>query len=253
MAIAVQPFEGTYELDREPLLVQFAVNHVGSRPSAPRSRTSTHGSPRTTGDIALDGHARVESISIVDPRVPRARRPGRGLLRGGHPSTDHVPLDERRARRRPSATVSGELAIRGVSRPVTASGTYAPPTADPFGAVRAALELRATIDRRSWDLDWQLPLPDGSDALGWEVEITAHLELVKEGLMRLLAISGSLRRGSYNTALLDAAAAECPTGVEFVVWRGLADIPAYDEDLDIAPAPAAGRCASPRSHEQTPC
>ena len=38
--------------------------------------------------------------------------------------------------------------------------------------------------------------------------------------MRLFAISGSLRRGSYNTALLDAAAAECPTGVEFVIWRG---------------------------------
>lgn len=56
--------------------------------------------------------------------------------------------------------------------------------------------------------------------------------------MRLLAISGSLRRGSYNAALLDTAAAECPTDVEFVVWRGLADLPAYDEDIDITPAPA---------------
>ena len=55
--------------------------------------------------------------------------------------------------------------------------------------------------------------------------------------MRLLAISGSLRRGSYNTALLDAAAAECPADVEFVVWHGLADIPAYDEDLDTVPPP----------------
>ena len=55
--------------------------------------------------------------------------------------------------------------------------------------------------------------------------------------MRLFAISGSLRRGSYNAALLDAAAAERPTGVEFVVWRGLADVPAYDEDADIEPAP----------------
>ena len=55
--------------------------------------------------------------------------------------------------------------------------------------------------------------------------------------MRLLAISGSLRRDSYNAALLDAAAAECPTGVEFVVWRRLADIPAYDEDIDVEPAP----------------
>ena len=28
-------------------------------------------------------------------------------------------------------------------------------------------------------MDWQTPLPDGSDALGWDVEITAQLELVK--------------------------------------------------------------------------
>lgn len=53
--------------------------------------------------------------------------------------------------------------------------------------------------------------------------------------MRLLAISGSLRRGSYNSALLDAAAVECPPNVDFVVWRGLADIPAFNEDLDAAP------------------
>ena len=55
--------------------------------------------------------------------------------------------------------------------------------------------------------------------------------------MRLLAISGSLRRGSYNAALLDAAATECPTDVEFASWHGLADIPAYDQDLDVTPAP----------------
>ena len=55
--------------------------------------------------------------------------------------------------------------------------------------------------------------------------------------MRLLAISGSLRRGSYNAALLHAAAAECPADVEVVVWRGLADVPAYDEDLDVMRAP----------------
>jgi chromate reductase len=57
--------------------------------------------------------------------------------------------------------------------------------------------------------------------------------------MRLLAISGSLRRGSYNSALLDAAAAECPSHVEFVVWRGLADIPAFNEDLDMVPPAVA--------------
>ena len=39
--------------------------------------------------------------------------------------------------------------------------------------------LEAVIDRRNWDMDWQMPLPAGGDALGWEVEITAQLEFTK--------------------------------------------------------------------------
>ena len=54
--------------------------------------------------------------------------------------------------------------------------------------------------------------------------------------MRLLAISGSVRQGSYNTALLRAAAG-CTADSQFVVWPGLAEIPAYDQDLDGLPAP----------------
>ena len=57
--------------------------------------------------------------------------------------------------------------------------------------------------------------------------------------MRLLAINGSLRRGSLNARLLDAAGRACPPGVELVRWRGLAEIPAYDEDIDTVPAAVA--------------
>jgi polyisoprenoid-binding protein YceI len=77
--------------------------------------------------------------------------------------------------------VTGELTIRGASHSVVAHGTYQPPTEDPFGTHRAGLELRATVDRRNWDMNWQIPLPDGSDALAWEVEISAQLELIKTG------------------------------------------------------------------------
>jgi len=52
--------------------------------------------------------------------------------------------------------------------------------------------------------------------------------------MRVLGLSGSLRRGSHNRALLRAAAAALPPDVELVVWDRLAELPAYDEDLDAA-------------------
>jgi chromate reductase len=54
----------------------------------------------------------------------------------------------------------------------------------------------------------------------------------------ILGISGSLRARSYNRALLAAAAADLPAGVELREWRGLETLPAYSEDADghIAPS-----------------
>lgn len=57
--------------------------------------------------------------------------------------------------------------------------------------------------------------------------------------MRVLGISGSLRRRSYNTGLLRAAAELFGEDVEFELWDGLKAVPPYDEDDDIGPAPAA--------------
>ena len=54
--------------------------------------------------------------------------------------------------------------------------------------------------------------------------------------MRILGISGSLRRGSHNRRLLRAAAAALPPGVDLVEWDGLADLPAFDEDQEKTPA-----------------
>jgi chromate reductase len=55
--------------------------------------------------------------------------------------------------------------------------------------------------------------------------------------VKVLALSGSIRRSSFNSALLGAAAADLPRTVELVVWRGLAELPAFDEDL--VPVPHA--------------
>ena len=53
--------------------------------------------------------------------------------------------------------------------------------------------------------------------------------------MRILGISGSLRRGSHNRRLLRAAGDALPPGVDLVEWEGLASLPAFDEDLESTP------------------
>lgn len=60
--------------------------------------------------------------------------------------------------------------------------------------------------------------------------------------IRILGISGSLRSGSHNTALLRAAALSLPPEAELEVYDGLRDLPPYDADLDVEPAdPAVAR------------
>jgi chromate reductase len=55
--------------------------------------------------------------------------------------------------------------------------------------------------------------------------------------MRVLAISGSLRQGSTNTAALEALAMLAPEGVRVLVYRDLARLPPYNPDDDVEDQP----------------
>lgn len=50
--------------------------------------------------------------------------------------------------------------------------------------------------------------------------------------MRIIAISGSLRRISSNTTQLRAVGVLAPAGVEVTLYEGLADLPAFNPDLE---------------------
>ena len=180
MATAVQPFTGSYELDPTHSTVQFAVKHVNV--SIFRGSFSDVAATLNLEDgrIDLEGRVVTESISIHKPQEFRDHVLWSAdfFAADANPAitfrSTSVDFDEDG-----EATVSGELTIRGLTRQVTAHGTYQPPREDPFGTYRVGLDLRTTVDRRNWEMGWQMQLPDGSDALGWNVEITAQLELVK--------------------------------------------------------------------------
>ncbi|HEX5820530.1 MAG TPA: NAD(P)H-dependent oxidoreductase [Solirubrobacterales bacterium] len=60
-------------------------------------------------------------------------------------------------------------------------------------------------------------------------------------MMKVLAISGSLRRDSHNTALLRAAAELLPPPVELELYEGLKQVEPYDEDDDVGAGPTGAR------------
>ena len=67
--------------------------------------------------------------------------------------------------------------------------------------------------------------------------------------MRVLGISGSLRRDSHNSALLRAAAERLPAGVELVTFERLAEIPPYDEDVETVSVPEPVRALQEAIHD----
>jgi NAD(P)H-dependent FMN reductase len=65
--------------------------------------------------------------------------------------------------------------------------------------------------------------------------------------VRILAMSGSLRRGSTNTAALEALARLAPEGVKVLLYRDLVNLPPFNPDGDIEdkpkPEPVVTLCA----------
>ena len=73
----------------------------------------------------------------------------------------------------------GEITIKGVTKPVTVTGTVSPPIADPWGMQRLGVTVTATVDRTEFGLNWNNPLPTGDLALANNVTITAELQFVQ--------------------------------------------------------------------------
>lgn len=57
---------------------------------------------------------------------------------------------------------------------------------------------------------------------------------------RVLVLVGSLRAGSVNRQVAEAAAAVAPEGVELTIFEGLGALPFYNEDIDVPGATIAG-------------
>lgn len=159
----------------------FAVRHMGV--SLYRGTFAAVSAGLTIGPdgrATLSGAAEVESVSITLPDFRAHVLGDEFFAADAHPTltfrADAIALPEAGG----PVAFTGALTIRGVSREVPVTGRWSPPVDDPFGDVRAALELHAEIDRRDFGMTWNVPLPKGGDALGNTVRIDAHLELTED-------------------------------------------------------------------------
>ena len=73
-------------------------------------------------------------------------------------------------------TVDGELTLKGVTKPIHATGTLEGPAQDYMGNTRLGFTLETTIDRTDYGVSWNTDLPSGGKALSDEVALHVELE-----------------------------------------------------------------------------
>lgn len=77
--------------------------------------------------------------------------------------------------------VTGDLTIKGVTRPVTFSVTYEGQGKNPWGAIVAGFSAEGKINRTDFGLTWNTPLETGGVLVGEDVYINLEIEATKEG------------------------------------------------------------------------
>ena len=78
-----------------------------------------------------------------------------------------------------TATMRGELTIKRVTRPVTLAVEFIGHARDPWGADRAVLSARGTINREDWGLTWNMLLETGGLLVSKDVKLEIDVELIR--------------------------------------------------------------------------
>jgi len=176
MSTTATPLAGTYAADPIHSSFGFAVRYQGV--SLFRGTLSEVSATLTDG--RLEGAAQVESISIRTPEQFRAHVLSEEFFdAANHPQVTFVSSDLD-LREDGTAEVKGDLTIKGITNPVTATGTWTAPATDAFGNTRGHLNLEAVIDRTQFNMNWNMPLPAGGNALANEVTLTVDLSLTEQ-------------------------------------------------------------------------
>ncbi|HSJ21048.1 MAG TPA: YceI family protein [Nocardioidaceae bacterium] len=113
-----------------------------------------------TRDENRDAHLRsgdffdVESTGPMTFRSTRVEQGGKGLL------------------------VTGDLTIKGVTKPVTLDVEYLGSETDPWGGTRAGFEGTTQISRKEWGVDFNIPMDGGRFLVGDKIDITVAVQAV---------------------------------------------------------------------------
>jgi polyisoprenoid-binding protein YceI len=116
----------------------------------------------SSGDDTRDDHLRSADLFDVE-QYPQATFTSTGIFVDGA-----------------TGTVTGNLTIKDVTRPVTLDVEYVGHARDPWGNDRAVFSASTTINRGDWGLTWNMLLDTGGLLVSKEIRIEIEIELVRD-------------------------------------------------------------------------
>jgi polyisoprenoid-binding protein YceI len=165
------PTTGTWDIDGVHSTVNISVKHN----IVATWRSQFVGVTGALKDGVLSGSVPVDGLQIAMP-IFKEHVLGEGFLDAANHPTLSFSSSEIHAHEDGAVHLAGEITIKGVTKPISASGTVTGPleVTRPDGQTVEALglTLTTTVDRREFGLE----VPAGT---GWEVTIEVALELFK--------------------------------------------------------------------------
>jgi polyisoprenoid-binding protein YceI len=167
---------GTWAADPVHSNVSFEVGYAGVN----TFRGSFRDFQATLSGDSLEGSAKVASVDVKDEQLNGHLQTPDFFDAARYPEIEFRATELHRGEGT-SVQAKGELTIKGVTRPVTLTGTVADaPSTDPFGRERLGLRLETEIDRTEYGVSWNAPNQSGGDYLANDVKLIAELALVRQ-------------------------------------------------------------------------
>ena len=129
---------------------------------------------------SLEGTAKVASVDVRDENLSAHLQSPDFFDAERHPEL-RFTAEDIRLDGDGQVSVDGDLTIKGITQPVTVTGTVTAPMSDPYGTERIGLNLTTKVDRTNFGINWNNPLPSGEPSLANDVTILAELQFVKPG------------------------------------------------------------------------
>jgi polyisoprenoid-binding protein YceI len=171
---------GVWTLDMSHSEIGFSVRHAGI--SKVRGRFNAATAEARVGDSLADStlHASVETASFDSGDANRdAHVRGADFF-----DVEHFPEMTFRATSirgdGEDYVLTGDLTIRGTTKPVDLEVEYTGVAADPFGATRAGFSAEAEISRKEFGLTWNAALEAGGLLVSDKVKISVEAAMVKQ-------------------------------------------------------------------------